>query len=242
MLALLADIVSFEEEIDRAVEAVSVRNIRAIYPALFAVYRINILDKILQLENISIGFVLVESKRKNLIYGRTFGSRLNRYSAKTVLAKMLQIVILLFISTATLAQAQEWLQYVRGLGLWERLAEIRSVSDLPKGAQRDRVSALIQLLKDEDQSVRLAAAAEIAEIREVSDLALPRLIENFQQPHGEEGMGYVEAVAAFGERALPLLQQALGSSNWLVRARACDGVRKIKPKLYRDGECKHRAP
>lgn len=155
---------------------------------------------------------------------------------------MLRIVILLFIATATLAQAQDWLKYLRGLGFWERLAEIRSVSELPKAAQRDRVSALIQLLKDEDQSVRLTAAAEIAEIRDVSEIALPRLIENFQQPHGEEGMAYVEAVAAFGEQALPLLQQAMGSSNWLVRARACDAVRKITPKRYRDGECKDKAP
>ncbi|MEK6244859.1 MAG: HEAT repeat domain-containing protein [Pseudomonadota bacterium] len=167
---------------------------------------------------------------------------LPRYSAKTALAKMLRIALLLFISTATLAQAQDWLKYVRGLGFGERLAEIRSVSELPKAAQRDRVSALIHLLKDEDQSVRLAAAAELAEIRDVSDVALPRLIESFQQPHGEEGMGYVEAVAVFGEQALPLLQQALGSSNWLVRARACDAVRRIKPKLYRDGECKDKAP
>jgi len=36
LLALLADIVSFEEDIDRAVKAVSVRDIRAINPALVA--------------------------------------------------------------------------------------------------------------------------------------------------------------------------------------------------------------
>ena len=163
-------------------------------------------------------------------------------SAKTAFAKMPRIVILLFFSTATLAQAQDWLKYVRGLGFGERLAEIRSVSELPKAAQRDRVSALVHLLRDEDQSVRLTAAAEIAEIHDVSDVALPGLIENFQQPHGEEGMEYVDAVAAFGEQALPLLEQALGSRNSLVRARACDAVRKIKPKLYKDGECKHKAP
>jgi len=155
---------------------------------------------------------------------------------------MLRIVILLFISTAALAQAQDWLKYVRGLGFGERLAEIRSVSELPKAAQRDRVSALIHLLKDEDQSVRLTAAAEIAEIHDVADAALPGLIESFQQPHGEEGMGYADAVAAFGEQALPLLDQTLGNRNSLVRARACDAVRKIKPKLYKDGECKHKAP
>lgn len=82
---------------------------------------------------------------------------------------MLRIVILLFISTAAMAEAQDWLKYVRGLGFGERLAEIRTVSELPKTAQRDRVAALIHLLKDEDQSVRLAAAAEIAEIHDVSD-------------------------------------------------------------------------
>jgi HEAT repeat protein len=117
------------------------------------------------------------------------------------------------------AQAQDWLTYVRGLGFWERLAEIQSVSELSKAAQRDRVSPLIHLLKDEDQSVRLAAATEIAEIRGVSEEALPRLIESFQQPDGEEGMAYVEAVATFGEQALPLLRRALGSSSWLIRAR-----------------------
>jgi HEAT repeat protein len=155
---------------------------------------------------------------------------------------MLRVVILILVFTGTPAQAQDWLTYVRGLAFWERLAEIRSVSELPEGAQRDRVSALIHLLEDEDQSVRLAAAAEIAEIRDVSAVALPRLIRAFQQPHGEEGMGYVEAVAAFGEQALPLLQQALGSNNWLVRARACDAVRKIKPNLYKDGECTQKTP
>lgn len=164
-----------------------------------------------------------------------------RYSAKKAFETMLRIVILFSISTAALAQAQDWLNYVQGLGFGARLVEIRSVSELPKAAQRDRVSALIHLLEDEDQSVRVVAAAEIAEIRDVAEAALPRLIENFQQPHGEEGMEFVEAVAAFGEQAMPHLQQALGSSNWLVRARACDAIRKIKPTLYKDGECKHKA-
>lgn len=150
--------------------------------------------------------------------------------------------VLLFVSTLALAQAQDWLKYVRGLGFGARLAEIGTVSELPKAVQRARVPALTDLLKDEDQSVRLAAAAEIAEIRDVSAVALPKLIENFNQPHGEEGMGYVAAVAAFGEQALPLLEEKLGSSSWLVRARACDTVRMIKPGLYKDGECKQRAP
>jgi HEAT repeat protein len=153
---------------------------------------------------------------------------------------MAWMVALFFVVTAAPAQVQDWLQHLRGLGFGERLAEIKSVSGLPKAVQRDRVAALIRLLKDEDQSVRVVAAAEIAEIQDVASAALPGLIENFQQPHGEEGMEYVEAIAAFGERALPLLQQALGSANWLVRTRACDAVRKVMPQLYSDGECQIR--
>jgi hypothetical protein len=44
-----------------------------------SVCRINILDKILVLGNISIGFVIVESKREHVIYRRPFGSRLIAY-------------------------------------------------------------------------------------------------------------------------------------------------------------------
>jgi HEAT repeat protein len=154
--------------------------------------------------------------------------------------KMPWIVVLFFIVMATPAQAQDWLQHLRGLSFGERLAEIKAVSGLPKAVQRDRLAALIRLLKDEDQSVRVVAAAEIAEIHDVADAALPRLIENFQRPHGEEGMEYVDAVAAFGERAFPLLQQALGSTNWLIWTRACDAVRKVKPQLYTDNECQLR--
>jgi HEAT repeat protein len=154
----------------------------------------------------------------------------------------LWLVILLTASATTVAQTQDWLKYVRGLGFGERLAEIKRVSTLPQAVQRERVAALIQLLKDQDQSVRVVAATEIAEIRDVSRAALPQLINNFEQTHGEEGTVYVEAVAAFGEQALPPLQPALESSNWLVRSRACDAVRLIKPKLYRDGECKDKAP
>ena len=155
--------------------------------------------------------------------------------------RILRLATVLLVSTAAAAQTQDWLTHVRGLAFGERLSEIRAVSQLPKPIQRERVPALIELLKDEDQSVRITAAAEIAEIREVAEAALPSLIENFRQPNGEEGMEYVLAVAAFGEKALPLLERGLGSSEWLVQARSCDAIRKIRPKLHKDGECKERA-
>ena len=117
------------------------------------------------------------------------------------------------------------------------MAEIGAVSDLPSSAQTERVSVLIRLLNDKDQSVRLAAAVEIAEIRDVAQGAIPSLIDNFKHESGEEGMVYVRATAAFGDPALPSMQNALKSKNWLVRVRACDGIRMVNPKLYVDGEC-----
>ncbi len=51
--------------------------------------------------------------------------------------------------------------------------------------------------------MRITAAAEIAEICDVAEAALPALIENFRQLQGEEGME--DVLAAFGEKALPRL-------------------------------------
>ncbi len=153
------------------------------------------------------------------------------------------VAIFIAVPTVALAgEAPDWVSHLRGLSPWERLTQIKAVSELPKAVQRQRLPALIRLLNDDDQSVRITAAAEIADIRDVAPDALPHLIENFTYEHGEEGLAYVEAVAAFGEQALPQLQRALESANWLVRARACDAVRMIKPRLYLDGECKQKAP
>lgn len=66
-------------------------------------------------------------------------------------ASLLWIAMFLFLSTAALVQVQGWLRYVRGLGFEARLAEIRKVSELPEVVQRDRVSALVHLLRDEDR-------------------------------------------------------------------------------------------
>ena len=157
--------------------------------------------------------------------------------------QMLQLLLLLLLAFLVAAgKSQNWFEYIQGLSFGERLLEIKAVSTLPTSSQEDRVPALIRLLRDKDQSVRITAAAEIAEIRRVSESALPALVGNFDQPNDEEGVEYVTAVSAFGERALPLLHEALNSKNWLIRARACDTIRVIKPSLYKDGECQERAP
>lgn len=50
-------------------------------------------------------------------------------------------------------------------------------SERPKSTQRERVARLIHLLNDLDQSVRLTSADELAEIREVSQEAVPSLVD-----------------------------------------------------------------
>ena len=86
--------------------------------------------------------------------------------------------------------AEDWFAHLNRLGFWERIAEVRAVSWLPKSVQKDRVPALTRLLDDADHSVRVTAAREIAEIRDVSAEALPSLIKSFKRENGEEGMEY----------------------------------------------------
>jgi HEAT repeat protein len=151
------------------------------------------------------------------------------------------VIFLIAINSNVLAKDSEaWLSHLNQLGFWEKIKEIKSVSEMPESKQNELVPALFVLLKDSDQSVRLDAAAELAEIQ--APLAISHLIENFNYENGEEGMGYIEAVAAFGKTALPQLKKALHDENWLVRTRACDSIRVIDPKMYIDGECKHLAP
>ena len=142
---------------------------------------------------------------------------------------------------AAASNAPDWYAHLQKLGFWDRLAEIKAVSELSEAEQRQRLPALIRLLKEPDQSVRITAATEIAEIKDVSEEAVASLIENFKYENGEEGMVYVDAVATFGEQTLPALQIALQNNAWLVRTRACDAIRKIKPNLYLNGECKQKA-
>ncbi len=148
------------------------------------------------------------------------------------------LLALLWIGADALAGCTGWLDHLDQLSYWEKLAEIRSVSDLPMAMQRERVPDLADLLTVEDSSVRIVAAEEIAEIREVADSALSRLVGNFWRPNGEEGMTYIAAVVSFGERALPSLQQALASRDSLVRARACDALLRIYRAPLSDGRCR----
>lgn len=154
---------------------------------------------------------------------------------------LIAATLISFSVVAAAGNAQDWYTHLQNIGFWDRLAEIKSVSELGEAEQRQRVPVLIRLLKDPDQSVRITSAMEIAEIKNVSQKAVPSLIENFKYENGEEGMVYVEALAAFGDPVLPALQSELNHNNWLFRTRACDAIRKIKPNLYLDGECKQKA-
>ena len=135
------------------------------------------------------------------------------------------------------AAASDWRAELRSLGFWEQLASIKATSQQSIETQRARVPDLVGLLRDPDQSVRVTAAAELAEIRAVAGEAVPALIERFIQPPGEEGSEYVAAVVAFGAQAVPALEVALGHKEWLVRTRACAALRKLQPTRFTGAEC-----
>lgn len=139
-------------------------------------------------------------------------------------------------------ERRQWLSQVEGLDFWEKLQEIESVSELPKSRQVRIVPDLIHLLRDEDQSVRVTAASELADISDVASEAIRPLINNFSYEHGEEDAQYVNAVSSFGRQALPQLEVALSRDDWLVRARACDAIREIAPGMYSDVECDEKEP
>ncbi|MCG8604489.1 hypothetical protein MJD09_05745 [bacterium] len=151
-------------------------------------------------------------------------------------------VLMLIVLFGCKDEKEEWLLHLSELGFWERLKEIKATSELPVSGQKRRVSSLLHLLKHDDQTVRLTTAREIAEIRGVAREAIPHLMANFTYENGEEGLGYVYAVASFGDHALPYLETALKNDDWLIRTRACDAIREIAPKLYLDGECKQKMP
>jgi len=133
--------------------------------------------------------------------------------------------------------ADDWLSAVQSAGFWDRLKMIKGVSQLSESEQIERVPDLVQLLKDQDQSVRITAAEEIAELGPKAERAIPQLIDNFTHENGEEGQVYVSAVASFGASALPRLLKAFNSSNWLVKARASDAIRIIQPQRFKEGDC-----
>lgn len=143
----------------------------------------------------------------------------------------------LALTASAFAAASDWLAEVRSLGFGERLTSIKAVSQQSPETRRARVTDLVALLRDPDQSVRVAAAAELAEIKEVAAAAVPALIANFAQPHGEEGLEYVTAVVAFGNHSVPALEAALEHKEWLVRTRACAALRKLHPTKYTGAEC-----
>ena len=143
-----------------------------------------------------------------------------------------------FVLLANVAIASDWATQLRSLGFWERLASIKATSEQSVEIQRARVPDLVALLRDPDQSVRVTAATELAEIRAVASGAISALVQAFGQPHGEEGVEYVSAVVAFGAEALPALETALEDDNWLVRTRACMALRKLQPKRFIGGDCK----
>ena len=111
---------------------------------------------------------------------------------------------------------------------WERIHAIRSVEQFDDEQLLAVFPTIVSLLADEDQSIRVSAAAAIKAKPRMPEIALPALYANFDQPHGEEGLEYVHAVVAYGDRAVSSLCDLQHDSSSLTRERAQDSLKLIE--------------
>ena len=120
---------------------------------------------------------------------------------------------------------------------WKRVKAIKEVAELSEEDKRKYFPILLEFLQDNDQTIRTVSAATIAKIGIEPEKAIPALLENYKYPHGEEGYEYVDAVVAYGEAAVPHLNKALDSPEWLIRTRACDTLIQIGRKIDKVFHC-----
>lgn len=102
------------------------------------------------------------------------------------------------------------------------------IDDLAKSDDQKCYGLLIKLISHMDQSVRLHASYLVAKNQRFPDQEIPALIQNFDQPHGEEGLEYVSAVASYRAIAETYVTKKLADENWLIRDRACRTLKQIK--------------
>jgi hypothetical protein len=120
---------------------------------------------------------------------------------------------------------------------WTRIRAISSVEGLSDDLLASVYPKVISLLADDDQSVRTSAARVIQARPLMPEIALPALYANFGQEHGEEGLAYIDAVAAYGLTAVNSLCDLLDNSSWLVRTRAQDSLETIRSESREQSGC-----
>lgn len=151
---------------------------------------------------------------------------------KTILSIL---IALMFVPPSMAAEPLSGRLYSKDF--WTKVNAIKEVAELSEEDKRKYFPILLKFLKDKDQTIRTVSAATIARIAIEPEKAIPALLENYKCPHGEEGYEYVDAVAAYGQAAIPYLSKALDSPEWLIRTRACDTLIQIGRKIDKVFHC-----
>ncbi|MDF1636318.1 MULTISPECIES: HEAT repeat domain-containing protein [Alcanivorax] len=133
------------------------------------------------------------------------------------------LIVLTLSSFASACDAQK-IDEIQGLSH----VAVGLIDDLAKSDDPECYGLLIELVLHTDQSVRLHASYLLARNQRFPAQEIPVLIQNFDEPHGEEGLEYVSAVASYGATAEPYVTKKLANDNWLIRDRACRTLKQIK--------------
>lgn len=109
---------------------------------------------------------------------------------------------------------------------------IKDVGSLPPGSRAGHIPRLIELLNHDDQTFRINAADTLCDMGADARIAIPHIIQNFAQPHGEESLSYVNCVEGMGEIAVPDLIDALDDPAHFVRQHSISALRAIGPPAH----------
>lgn len=129
---------------------------------------------------------------------------------------------------ATIVAEETLVQQLNSGNIWDRVRAINSTLELDDAEFEQLVPELVELLSDQDGTIRTVTADVFAKRRVAAEQVVPALIGQFNQPNGEEGAIYVEAVAAYGESALPYVCARTDQENWLIADRVQETLRQLK--------------
>lgn len=96
---------------------------------------------------------------------------------------------------------------------------------MPSSSIADQVDRLIELLKKGDNEKRIFASDALSKIG--NERAIPPLIEALETKNNYLRSYFIQAIASFGEKGVPMLINACSSPNPMIRGNAANTLGKI---------------